>query len=82
MKKLAILAACVLGFLSPINCVVLQAQTRESVWTMTCAGRSWISYEDAMNKASRSIPAGWVMVSPKYLKNGNEYVVILTIRKV
>jgi len=51
MKKLAILAACVLGFLSPINCVVLQAQTRESVWTMTCAGRSWISYEDAMNKA-------------------------------
>jgi hypothetical protein len=32
--------------------------------------------------AVKSIPDGWIMVSPKYGKSGREYIVILTIRKV
>jgi hypothetical protein len=81
MKKLIVIAACVLGSLSPLVCENVYAQTKQSVSTMTCAGRSWVSYEDAMNKATRSIPNGWIVVSPRYGKSGREYIVILTIRK-
>ena len=83
MNKLFTIAMGILALTSTVKAIDFNLQqTSYQEKLSSVAGRSWTSFEDAMNKASKNIPSGFVMASVQYGKNGKEYIVIIRIKKV
>lgn len=79
MNKLFAIAMGILALTSTVNAANLNLQSVCAQETWFVSGRSFKSFEDAMNKVK--IPEGYVMAGVKYGKNGSEYVVIVKIVK-